>query len=618
MNKAMLHGFLRILFASIAIVCSVPPSARAAEAQPVHGIAMHGETRYAAGFSHFDYADPSAPQGGIFRNAATGTFDTLNPFIVRGRAALGLGYVSESLMRRSWDEPFSLYGLIAESITVPEDRSWVEFTLRPEARWHDGVPITPADVLFSWRTLRDHGRPNHRSYYGKVAHAEQTGERTVRFIFKASAKALAKASADPETPGDREMPLIMGLMPILPEHAWKTREFDRTTLEPPLGSGPYRVARFEPGRSIVYERIPDYWGRDLPVNRGQYNFAEIRYDYYRDDGVALEAFKADAYDFRRETDQTKWANGYDFPAARDGRVKVELLPHGRPEPMRALIFNTRRPQFADRAVREALGYALDFEWMNRTLFHGAYRRTASYYPNSELAASGPPSPAELAVLEPLRGTLPPEAFGPAFVPPVTDGSGPTGLRGNLRKAQELLAKAGWTVRDGLLRNAQGSALEFEILLVSSSDEKVALEFARALQRIGVTAKVRTVDSAQYQARLESFDFDMTLNRWTSTLSPGNEQIYYWGSEAADWQGSRNYAGIRSPAVDTLAESLAAAVDRDDLVTRARALDRALTWGHYVIPLYHLTADHVAYWSRLKRPAVTPVYGMVIDAWWMEE
>ena len=494
MNKAMLLEFLRVFFASITIVCTSLPSASAAEPQPVHGIAMHGEPHYADGFSHFDYVDPSAPQGGVFRNAATGTFDTLNPFIVRGRAALGLGYVFESLMQRSWDEPFSLYGLIAESITVPDDRSWVEFTLRPNARWHDGVPITPVDVLFSWQTLRDRGRPNHRSYYGKVAHAERTGDRTVRFTFK--------ASADPEAPGDREMPLIMGLMPILPEHAWKGREFDRTTLEPPLGSGPYRVARFEPGRSIVYERVPDYWGRDLAVNRGQYNFAEIRYDYYRDDGVALEAFKADAYDFRRETDPTKWAIGYDFPAAHDGRVKVELLPHGRPEPMRALIFNTRRPQFADRAVREALGYALDFEWMNRTLFHGAYRRTASYYPNSELAASGPPSPAELAVLEPLRGDLPPEAFGPAYVPPATDGSGQTGLRGNLRRAQELLAKAGWTVHDGLLRNTQGAALEFEILLVSSSDEKVALEFARALQQIGVTVKVRTVDSAQYQARLE--------------------------------------------------------------------------------------------------------------------
>lgn len=614
MNKAMSRAFLRVLFVSIAVLCASPAVSGAAEPQPAHGIAMHGQPRYAPGFSHFDYADPSAPKGGVFRNAAVGTFDTLNPFIVRGRAALGLGYVSESLMQRSWDEPFSLYGLIAESITVPDDRSWVEFTLRPNARWHDGVPITPADVLFSWRTLRDHGRPNHRSYYGKVERAERTGERGIRFTFKPS----AKASADPDAPGDREMPLIMGLMPILPEHAWTTREFDRTTLEPLLGSGPYRVARFEPGRSIVYERVPDYWGRDLAVNRGQYNFAEIRYDYYRDDGVALEAFKAGAYDFRRETDPAKWATGYDFPAARDGRVTLELLPHGRPEPMRALIFNTRRPHFADRTVREALGYALDFDWMNRTLFHGAYRRTASYYPNSELAASGPPGAAELKVLEPFRDTLPWQVFGPAYVPPATDGSGPAGLRGNLRKAQDLLAKAGWTVRDGRLRDAGGAAFEFEILLVSASDEKVALEFARALQRIGVTAKVRTVDSAQYQARLESFDFDMTLNRWTSTLSPGNEQIYYWGSEAAAWEGSRNYPGIRSPAVDALANSLATAVDRDDLVARARALDRALTWGHYVIPLFHLTADHVAYWSGLKRPAVTPVYGMVIDAWWMAE
>ena len=359
-----------------AFLAAAPAAGLAAadEARPAHAIAMHGDPRYPAGFDHFDYADPAAPKGGVFRNAAGGTFDTLNPFIVRGRVALGLGYVTESLMQRSWDEPFSLYGLIAASVTVPEDRSWVEFTLNPSARWHDGVPITPADVLFSWRTLRDHGRPNHRSYYARVSHAARTGERSVRFTF-------ARGTGDI----DREMALIMGLMPILPEHYWKDREFDRTTLEPPLGSGPYRVARFEPGRSIAYERVPDYWGRDLGVNRGQYNFDEIRYDYYRDDSVALEAFKAGAYDFRRETDPAKWATGYDFPAARDGRVTLERLPHGRPEPMRGLIFNTRRPAFADPKVREALGYALDFDWINRTLFHGAYRRTASYYPNSELA-----------------------------------------------------------------------------------------------------------------------------------------------------------------------------------------------------------------------------------------
>ncbi|UEM21247.1 extracellular solute-binding protein [Skermanella mucosa] len=592
-----------------AFLAAAPAAGLAAadEARPAHAIAMHGDPRYPAGFDHFDYADPAAPKGGVFRNAAGGTFDTLNPFIVRGRAALGLGYVTESLMQRSWDEPFSLYGLIAESVTVPEDRSWVEFTLNPSARWHDGVPITPADVLFSWRTLRDHGRPNHRSYYARVSHAARTGERSVRFTF-------AQGTGDI----DREMALIMGLMPILPEHYWKDREFDRTTLEPPLGSGPYRVARFEPGRSIAYERVPDYWGRDLGVNRGQYNFDEIRYDYYRDDSVALEAFKAGAYDFRRETDPAKWATGYDFPAARDGRVTLERLPHGRPEPMRGLIFNTRRPAFADPKVREALGYALDFDWINRTLFHGAYRRTASYYPNSELAAAGPPGPAELAVMEPLRRHLPAEAFGPAYTPPATDGSGPAGLRANLRRGQELLAEAGWTVRDGRLVDAGGAPLEFEILLVSPGDEKVALEYARALRRIGVSARVRTVDSAQYQARLESFDFDMTLNRWTSTLSPGNEQLFYWGSDAAGQEGSRNYAGIRSPAVDALARGLGTARDRADLVARVRALDRALTWGHYAVPLYHLPDDRVAYWSRLRRPAVTPVYGMVIDAWWIGE
>jgi microcin C transport system substrate-binding protein len=587
----------------IAAASWTAPSAKAGEPRLAHAIAMHGEPRYPADFDHFGYLDPDAPKGGVFRNAATGTFDTLNPYITRGRAALGLGYVTESLMRRSWDEPFSLYGLIAESITVPDDRAWVEFTLRPEARWHDGWPITPADVLFSWRTLRDHGRPNHRSYYARVAAAVQTGERSVRFTFSE------------EGAGDREMALIMGLMPILPEHAWRTRDFDRTTLEPPLGSGPYRIDRFEPGRSIVYRRVPGYWGRDLPINRGQYNFDEIRYDYYRDDGVALEAFKAGAYDFRREIDPAKWATGYDFPAARDGRVTLETLTHGRPEPMRALIFNTRRPWFSDRRVRAALAQALDFDWINRALFHGAYSRTASYYPNSELAAEGPPGPAELAVLEPLRRDLPPEVFGPAYVPPSTDGGGPAGLRANLRRALDLLAQAGWTIREGRLVDAAGAALEFEILLVSPDDEKIALEYGRALRRIGVVARVRTVDSAQYQARLEAFDFDMTLNRWTSTLSPGNEQLYYWGSEAADQRGSRNYTGIRSPAIDALAKGLGAAVDRADLVARVRALDRALTWGHYVVPLHHLPGDRVAYWSRLRRPAVTPVYGMVIDAWW---
>jgi microcin C transport system substrate-binding protein len=577
-----------------------PPSPAAI---PAPAIAMHGEPKYGVDFDHFDYVDPEAPKGGTVRHGAIGTFDTLNPFIVRGRAALGTGYVFDSLMQRSWDEPFALYGLIAESVTVPKDRSWVEFTLRPQARWHDGRPVTPDDVLFSWRVLRDHGRPNYRTYHRKVRSAERTGERGVRFIFDA--------------PDDREMPLIMGLMPILPAHYWQGREFDRTTLEPPPGSGPYRIAAVDPGRSIDYERVADWWAADLPVSRGLYNFDRIRFDYYRDDTVALEAFKAHAYDFRRETDPTKWATGYDFPAARDGRVTVEQLPHGRPEPMRPFIFNTRRGPFADRRVREALGYAFDFDWINRTLFHGAWRRTASYYPNSELAATGLPDAAEQAVLEPWRTDLPVEVFTRPYQPPGAGTSGPAGLRAKLRAATAKLTEAGWTVQGGRMTEAAGRPLAFEILLIDPADERVALEWARVLDRLGVTANVRTVDSAQYQARLEQFDFDVTLNRWASTLSPGNEQVYYWSSAAADQPGSRNYAGIRNPAVDALAAGLAGAESRADLVTRVRALDRALLWGHYVVPLYYLEGDRVAYWAPLKRPAVIPVYGLMFDAWWMD-
>lgn len=602
----MIRLLAALLFAALVPALAVG----AAESPPspaVHGIAMHGVPKYPAGFAAFDYVNAQAPKGGLLRHGAIGTFDTLNPYIVKGRAALGLGDVFESLMQRSWDEPFSLYGLIAESIQVPDDRSWVAFTLRPEARWHDGRPITVDDVLFSWTTLRDQGRPNHRAYYGRVARAEKQGERGVRFTF---------APPDTGIP-DRELPLILGLMPILPRHYWEGRSFETTTLEPPLGSGPYRIAALDPGRSITYQRVPDYWGRDLPVNRGQYNVDTIRYDYYRDDSIALEAFKAGAVDFRRETDPTRWATGYESPAVRNGRIRLESLPHGRPEPMRALIFNTRRPMFQDPRVREALSHALDAEWINRTLFHGAFRRAASYYPNSELAATGLPGPAELAILEPWRASLPPELFTHPVALPATDASGPSGLRPNLRKATALLAQAGWTIRDGRAVGGDGQPLRFEILLNNPADERVALEFARALERIGVTAAVRTVDSAQYQARLDSFDFDMTLRHWASSLSPGNEQPYYFGSAAADQEGSRNYPGIRNPAVDAIAASLGETTDRADLVARVKALDRALLWGHYAIPLYYLPDDRVAFWSRLHHPAIVPVYGVILETWWIE-
>ena len=580
-----------------------------AHAEPVHGIAMHGEPKYAAGFKAFDYVNPEAPKGGTLRWAVTGSFDSLNPFIVRGRPAPGAGAadVFESLMARAQDEPFSLYGLIAETIETPPDRSWVEFRLRPEARWHDGSAITAADVLFSWETLRKHGRPNHRAYYGRVTKAEAPDPRTVRFTF----------APLPEGGYDRELPLILGLMPILPEAWWRGRDFEATLLEPPMGSGPYRIAALQAGRSLDYRRLPDYWGRELPVRRGTGNADLVRYDFYRDDGVALEAFKAGAADLRRELDPTRWATGYDFPAARDGRVRLEALAHGRPEPMRGFIFNSRRWPFQDRRVRQALGLAFDFAWINRSLYHGAFKRGASYYPNSELAATGLPGAEETALLAPFRAELPPELFTAPPPLPETDGSGPAGLRANLRAAQALLREAGWHIEGGELVDGAGRPLAFEILLSAPAEEKIALEFARSLARLGVAARVRTVDSAQFQGRLDGFDYDVVLHQWLSTLSPGNEQAIFFGSAAAELTGGRNYAGIRSAAVDALAGSLGQAPDRAALVARVRALDRVLSWGFYAVPLFYLGEDRVASWCWLHRPALVPVYGFLPDVWWLD-
>jgi len=587
---------------------AAPPTTEKGLISPA--IAMHGVPRYPPGFAAFDYVNPDAPKGGTLRTALAGGFDSLNPFIVRGRPAFGLESLFESLMARAADEPFTLYGLIAESVETPPDRSWVLFRLRPEARWHDGTPITPADVLFSWETLRTQGRPNHRTYYNRVRLAEPVGAHGVRFVF-------APLSSSPAGPVfDRELPLIMGLMPILPQAWWRTRVFDRTTLEPPLGSGPYRIVAVDPGRSVRYRRVPDYWGRDLAVRRGTANFDELRYDYYRDDEIALEAFKAGAADLRHETDPTRWATAYDFPAVREGRVRMEAWPHGRPEPMRAFVFNTRRWPFQDRQVRRALGYAFDFEWINRVLFHGAYVRTTSYYPNSELAATGAPTAAEIALLAPFRAELPPELFSGPFEPPHTDGSGPMGLRANLHQALWLFTEAGWRLEDGRLLDHDNRPLAFEILLNAPADQKVALEFARGLHRLGIAARVRVVDSAQFQGRLESFDYDMVLTQWSSTLSPGNEQEVFFGSAEANAEGGRNYAGVRSRAVDALTSALGQAVDRTDLITRIHALDRVLSWGYYGIPLYHANRDMIASWCGLRWPAVVPVNGFSPDTgWW---
>jgi microcin C transport system substrate-binding protein len=602
------NRLLRTAAALLLCLAAAGPAAADAPADgaaPAHGIAMHGDLRHPPGFASLPYAVPDAPKGGEIRHAAVGSFDSLNPMIVRGRRPPGLNpQVFEPLMVRVWDEPFSLYGLIAETIATPPDRSWVEFTLNPRARWHDGRPVTVDDVEWTFETLKAHGLPSRRRTHARVSEVVRTGERSIRFVFDGS--------------GDRELPLLMAIMPVMAKHWWEGRDPAETTLDAPLGSGPYRIARVEPGRAIVYERVPDYWGADLPVNAGHHNFDRIRYDWYRDETVAIEAFKAGEYDFRREADPARWDAAYEGPAVRDGRIVMETLPRGFPEPVRAIVLNNRRPPFDDRRVREAVNLAFDFEWMNANLFRGAFARTESYFPNSELAHSGPPSPAELALLEPFRAELPAEVFERAFDAPETDGTGPAGLRANLRRATRLLAEAGFQVRDGrMVRAATGEPFAFELLLNGPTDERVALEWSRALQRLGIEARVRIADSAQYQGRLDQLDFDATVNRWISSLSPGTEQLTYWGSAAADQPGTRNYAGVRSPAVDAIAAEIGRATTREGLVAAVHALDRVLSWGWHVVPLFHLREDRVARWRHLGRPETTPLYGLVVETWWDE-
>ncbi len=567
-----------------------------------HGLSIHGDLKYGPGFKHFEYANPDAPKGGDVRLPAIGTFDNLNPFILKGVAAAGLGQLFDTLTLASSDEPSSEYGLIAESVEVPADRSWVAFTLRPEARFHDGSPITADDVIWTFQTLKSKGHPFYRAYYAQVAKAETQGPRKVKFSFGAGE--------------NRELPVIAGQLPVLSKAYWSKRDFEKTTLEPPLGSGPYRVESVDAGRSIVYRRVKNYWGAKLPVRAGQDNFDTIRYDYYRDSTVALEAFKAGQYDFRQENSAKNWATAYTIPAVTQGLIKKEEIPNQVPTGMQAFVFNTRRPIFQDRRVRQALGYAFDFEWANKSLFYGAYTRTRSYFSNSELASSGLPGPEELKVLEPFRGRVTPEVFTKEYQPPVTDGSGD--IRANLREALALLKEAGWVVQGGKLANARtGEPMQFEILLDDPNFERITLPFVKNLERLGVTARVRTVDSAQYQKRVESFDFDMAVAVWAQSLSPGNEQTDFWTSERAGIAGSRNLAGVRDPVVDKLVELVISAPDRQNLVARTRALDRVLLWGFYGIPHFHIRTFRVAYWDKFDRPRVSPRYALGFDTWWVD-
>ncbi len=575
--------------------------AGAAHAAPQHALALYGEPKYGPGFSHFDYVNPDAPKGGKVTLAAIGSFDTLNPYTIKGVPAAGLGLTYDTLMTGSSDEASVEYGLLAESIEVAEDRSWVAFTLRPQARWHDGKPVTAEDVIFSFTTLSE-AHPFYRSYYAPVAKVEADGERRVRFTFK---------------PGDNhELPLIIGQLPVLPKHYWEGKTFSQATLEPPLGSGPYRIATVDPGRAITYERVADYWGKDLPVNRGRYNFASMVYEYYRDATVALQGFRGGLADFRQENSAKTWATGYDFPAVKEGKVKVEELPNKIPSGMQAFVFNTRRPVFADPRVRQAIGYAFDFEWANETLFHKAYKRTDSYYENSDLQAEGLPGPLELKLLEPLRDQIPLEVFTKRYEPPRTEG--PQGVRKNLLEAKRLLDETDWEVKNGVrVDRKTGRPLAFEILLDSPTFERVALPFIENLKRLGIQANLRTVDSTQYENRTRDFDFDMIVGIWPQSLTPGNEQRDFFGSDSADRPGSRNMAGVRNPAVDQLIDAIVRASTKEDLYAAVAALDRVLLWNHYVIPHWHSGTFRVAYWTRLKRPDTVPPYSLGFDGWWVD-
>ena len=596
---------MRLLALTLALLLPLTMIADAwAEEQTVTigpAIAMHGKPKYGPNFTHFDYLDPNARKGGTLRLSAQGTFDSLNPYIIKGVPAASAS-VFESLMTSAADEPFSEYGLIAETVEVPKDRSWVAFTLRKEARFHDGSPITVADVIFSLDVLKKKGRPFWRFYFHNVVKAEKIGPRKVKFTFLNGK--------------NREMPLILGQFPIFSKAYWKTRDFAKTTLEPPLGSGPYEVAKVDPGRSIVYRRVKDYWGRNLAVNRGRNNYDEIRFVYYRDQTVALEAFKAGAYDLRAENNSKLWATVYTGPPFNKGWIKKAEIRHERPTGMQGFVFNIRRPVFKDPLVREALSYAFDFEWSNKTLFYGQYTRTMSYFSNSELAARGLPSPAELKILEPFRGRIPARVFTTAYAPPKTDGSGNN--RANLRTAFRLLKKAGWVVRDLKMVNAKtGAPLRFEILLRSPAFERVVQPFVRNLARLGITVTYRTVDIAQYINRVRDFDFDMIISSFGQSLSPGNEQRDYWGSEKAKIPGSRNVIGVQDPVIDKLVELVISAPDRKSLVIRTRALDRVLLWNFFVIPQWHIRSNRLAWWNKFDRPAITAKYGDGTEGWWID-
>lgn len=575
--------------------------AGATQAEPRHAITLYDEPpKYPANFQHFDYVNPDAPKGGTLRQQSVGGFDSFNPFIPKGNA-VGVGLIYDSLTYHSPDEPFTEYGLLAERIDKAPDNSYVRFILNPKARFHDGTPVTAEDVIFTFNILLEKGDPMYRHYYADVAQVVAEDKLRVRFDFKHQ--------------DNRELPLILGQIQVLPKHWWATRDFSKGDLEPPLGSGPYRIGKVAPGSAVTFERVKDWWAKDLPVSRGLYNFDRIQVDFYRDSQVALEAFKAGQFDVNLEYSAKDWNTGYDSPALRAGKFVQLAIPNHNPAGMQGYVFNLRRPIFQDRRVREAIAQLFDFEWANKQLFYGAYKRTHSYFENSEMAATGLPSQAELKLLEPLRDKLPPEVFSQEFKPPVSDGSGI--IREQSRRAYQLLTEAGYRIDNDKMIGPDGKQLAFEFLNFQPNLERVVLPFKRNLAELGIDLQIRRVDVSQYINRLRSRDFDMTSAIWPQSSSPGNEQREFWHSSSADNPGSRNLMGLRDPAIDQLVEGLIRSGSREELITHARALDRALLWGHYVVPNYYVDTWRVAYWKRFGRPPVTPLYDYGLMTWWEE-
>ncbi len=570
-----------------------------------HAIAMHGEPKYNKDFVSVEYISNSALKGGNIVRSSIGNYDTFNPFTLKGTSAAGIGLLYESLTVGSSDEAFTEYGLLAKNIEWPDDRSWVAFTIRDEAKWHDGKKINSDDVVWTFNTLMGKGHPFYKYYYGDVSEVIKVSDNKVKFIFS--------------TNTNKELPLIVGQLPVLPKHYWENQNFEETTLDIPIGSGPYKIKSFDAGRSITYELNEDYWGfknNVVPIKVGKDNFGTIRYDYYKDRGVEREAFKSGEIDFFSENTSKEWATGYEIDAVKEGLIKKELISHENPQGMQAFAFNTRKDIFKDKRIRKALSYAFDFEWTNKNLFYGAYKRTDSFFENSELSSSGLPSKEELVYLSPYMDVLPKEIFNKEYKNPVTDGSG--FIRDQLQEATKLIKDAGWKLKEGKLENSKGEPFEFEILLVSPAFERIVLPFIDNLEKLGIKASLRTIDSSQYQKRIESFEFDMVVFTFSQSLSPGNEQRNFWGSNAADTNGSRNIVGIKNDVVDILIEKLINAKDREDLITITRALDRVLLWNYFVIPQWHISAYRVLYWDMFDQPKQKPKYSLGFDTWWINQ